>query len=58
MDVLLIQHLSNAACELDAARDYIGVEEDVRPLWFQLLELEGKIEDLIKAVANNEAVKS
>lgn len=51
MDVTLIERLANAACELDAAREYLGTDETVLPLWNGLLELQNEIEAIIRAEA-------
>lgn len=53
MDVALIERLANAACELDAAREYLGTDDAVMPLWNRLLELQNEVETIIKAEATS-----
>jgi uncharacterized protein with NRDE domain len=59
MDIILIEHLSNAACELEAAREYLGsIMVDKNPeleaVWDKLVQLQGSVEEVIRAEAASE----
>lgn len=47
MDVTLIERLSNAASELEGAREYLG-SDVTQALWTKLLNLQNDIEAIIR----------
>lgn len=52
MHTQLILRLCTAACELEAARDEIGTDDAVMPLWMRLQEIQNEIEAVIKDEAS------